>query len=356
MAVPYYDDAILRNKAGTSFYNSQLIFPLENQDRSKAVASFQAVEVEPPAVDDVRKLTRSLLDTANKVTKFNRSEATDELSDEDLNASSGFAQGYPSNNQSRLKPVKYKILNGEKASLFIPVGFVVNDTIDYQNADLGQLGLTGLRALEAGGTLRDATNKVVSTGINAMKDILSPGGSLSGIAAQVALSRLATKVPLGGGPALQSALQVTLNPNTRSMFRGVMLREFAFQFKLIPTSSQEAREIKRIVKFFRKHAYPESIQLENIPVLYKFPSMFKIKLQYDGKDIGSRIKMSYLRNVQAVYGGTAASFHTDGEPTEIDLTLNFVEHRPLVRQDIEGGQWNNFADDDARYLDEGAGF
>jgi len=336
---------------------SPLFFPLENQDRSKAVASFQAVEVEPPAVDDVRKLTRTLLNTSKKITSLNRSEATEEEEVNPYEVGGGLDQTASVTNYARLKPIKYNVLNGEKASLYIPIGFVVNDTIDYQNADLGQLGMTGLRALEAGGTLRDATSKVVTTGINAMKDVLSPGGSLSGIAAQVALSRLATKIPLGGGPALQSALQVSLNPNTRSMFRGVMLREFAFQFKLIPTSSQEAREIKKIIKFFRKHAYPESIALENIPVLYKFPSLFKIKLQYDGKDIGSRIKMSYLRNVQAVYGSTASSYHTDGEPTEIDLTLNFVEHRALVRQDIDGGSYDSrLGTDDGRYMDQGDGF
>ena len=41
-----------------------------------------------------------------------------------------------------------------------------------------------------------------------------------------------------------------VNPNVRSIFRGVNLREFTFQFKMIATSRQEADVIDKIITHF----------------------------------------------------------------------------------------------------------
>ena len=47
--------------------------------------------------------------------------------------------------------------------------------------------------------------------------------------------------------------------------------------------------------------------------------------------------MCYLRNVQTSYNPTAASFHADKMPTEIDLSLSFTEHTTISREDIASG-------------------
>ena len=58
-----------------------------------------------------------------------------------------------------------------------------------------------------------------------------------------------------GGEGTQLAVKqekfagVTMNPNTRSLFKSVALREFAFQFKFIPLSEQEHREVIKIIFF-----------------------------------------------------------------------------------------------------------
>ena len=78
-----------------------------------------------------------------------------------------------------------------------------------------------------------------------------------------------TKVSVGkylGGDgtalAVKQASGVTLNPNTRSLFKSVALREFAFQFKFIAKSKKEADEVRKIIKFFRTELYPEALTEE----------------------------------------------------------------------------------------------
>jgi hypothetical protein len=268
----------------------------------------------------------------------------------------------PSNENIKVEPLKLKILDGEKVTMFLPISFVVNDIISYENSELGATGAAGLQALQNTGDIAAAAGQAIKTGVAGLKDIFAAGSSLSGVAGRIAVARGASFIPSQAArDVIRSAAQVTVNPNVRSIFRGVALREFTFQFKLIPTSLEESREIKRIIKFFRYHAYPESLEVSGVPIAYTFPNMFKIKLMYKNSPVGTRIKMCYLRNVSTNYNPTASSFHSDGSPAEIDLTLSFVENRTLTRQDIQGlaGDTSTLNPDDptdANFLDDGSGF
>ena len=122
------------------------------------------------------------------------------------------------------------------------------------------------------------------------------------------------------------------------MFDRPNLRQFSFAFKLIATSASEARQIEKIIKAFRTYMYPEAIKLGAVPIGYRFPPMFKIDFDYAGsKTTIPSLLECHLKSVQAVYNSTSGTFHEDGQPTEVDLTLTFLEYRALTRQDIERG-------------------
>ena len=53
----------------------------------------------------------------------------------------------------------------------------------------------------------------------------------------------------GAEGAVTQGVGVTVNPNTRSLFKNVAIREFAFQFKFIAKSQKEADEVRKIIKF-----------------------------------------------------------------------------------------------------------
>ena len=84
-----------------------------------------------------------------------------------------------------------------------------------------------------------------------------------------------------------------------------------FAFKFIATSQKKtAEEVKQIIKFFRTELYPEDINLElgngnAISVGYRFPNKFRIDVLYDGKDVATRIKPCFLRDVNITYNPSA---------------------------------------------------
>jgi len=229
--------------------------------------------------------------------------------------------------------------------LYLPVAFTVNDSLNYGDASLGTSGATTLGVMNAGGSAIKAISAGLTEGLKSIGDFAS--GAAAGDMARVGVLR-AAKLPIIPEElrlATSIAGAVSLNPNTRAMFKEVALREFTFQFKFLPKSKDEAEMVKQIIKKFRTHAYPISINAGGISVGYKYPELFNISIKYngrniegeDGVDVGTKIKNCFLKTISTNYNSSAMSFHADGNPTEIDITLTFVEERTLTRKDIEEG-------------------
>jgi hypothetical protein len=220
-----------------------------------------------------------------------------------------------------------------KIKLYLPISFQQNDSFNIATPELGQIGAASAAVMSNGGQVIDALSKGASTFV----DLVT--GQLAGDAARLGVSQLAGKVPVLGtelGAAAQISGAVTVNPNIRSAFRGVALREFSFTFKFIARSQKESKTVEKIIRNFREFSYPEVIQAGGISAGYKYPDMFGIEVKHEpsNKRIGSKIKDCFLRSISTNYNPTSMSFHTDGQPVEIDLTLNFVEEVTLSRTDI----------------------
>lgn len=226
-------------------------------------------------------------------------------------------------------------VHGETCTLYLPPGLQFSDNAVYDNVDLGIIGAAvekaGLGALGAD----DPSGQSYIDGLSSSVGADTPYGRvLAGIVA----SKMGGAI--GGG--ITSANRVTLNPNTRALFRSVPLREFAFTFKLIPVNEEEAKNIKEIIKYFRTELYPEKIPggTTGISVGYKFPNRFYIRVDYNGTEIGTKFLPSYLKNFIATYNPSNMTFFkSDGEyyPSEIDVTMTFMEAKALSRIDVDEG-------------------
>ncbi len=222
--------------------------------------------------------------------------------------------------------------------LYFPQSLTFNDDVNYNQVDLGPAGLTGLAAIGNGKSLLNAVGKGVSEGVESIFNLAR--GTLSAEAAQVAGARAAQFIPKEGvRAAITTAIQTGVNPGTRLLFDKPNIRQFSFTFKLIATSAQEASQIEAIIKTFRMEMYPETINIgAGIPAGYKFPNLFKIEFNMRGANMKvPALQHCYLRSAQASYNATSMTFHDDGHPTEVDLTLVFQEYRALSKQDIQGG-------------------
>ncbi len=229
-----------------------------------------------------------------------------------------------------LKPVVIRI--------YMPQSLVVNDDISYNQENLGTRGLVATAALNSGSGIVNAIGSAVGEGLESIFNLAT--GQITKDTANVAAARVANRIPLAGLRAASlTALQTGVNPGTRMIFDRPNVRQFTFQFRFIATSAAEASQVENIVKSFRTEMYPETVNLaEGIPAGYKFPNLFEISFKFLNSNAKfPKIQLAYLRSCQVNYNGSQMSFHADGQPTEVDMTLIFQEYRALSKQDIERG-------------------
>lgn len=251
--------------------------------------------------------------------------------------------------------ISYENLSGgtDVGSVMLPLqqSLTFQDGVVYNVANLGI----------AGSALGSALG-----GKNPFEGLLSEGGKVtraaSGIAAEIIAKNAASVLGgaigsaagaaggivgfagLGGvgegvGAAVKNATRVSTNPNQRTLFENVNMREFSFIFKMVANNAKEAQEIKNIVKFFREELYPEPILTSaGIPLAYEFPNVFEISIKnFAGEDPAPKIQRCYLSNVQTVYNATANSMHTDGNFVEVDVSLSFKEITALNKAKVRDG-------------------
>ena len=231
---------------------------------------------------------------------------------------------------------------GGPVILYLPEGINFSDGIVYDNANLN---LAGLAAEKVAGSvvnegivgtinkltaqLEDATRDGFGN-VNNFKNITNEFGSTVG--------NLLVQTMLPGEIAdgISSATGITANPHKRSLFRDVTIRNFTFTFLMSPSTAGEASAIRNIVNFFRTNAYPEKI---GPGLAYKFPTSFNIKLNYNNKPMEDvpKILPCYLTSVNTILNPRSSSFFKDGRVNETQLSLTFMEERPLDKSEIREG-------------------
>ena len=244
---------------------------------------------------------------------------------------------------------KLSLDTDSRIALYLPRAIQIQDTVSYDNAF--QLGLIG-GAIEAGlapgggGAMAAVAGTVAGEAIGMSNSLLGrsdgAGAGLSKQAGGILAGRIASRTPFGfgdvAGGAVRSATRLTTNPNTRSIFKDVPIRNFSFAFQLVPTSRAEARIIEKIIKTFRKELYPEALQAGGINVGYQFPNRFLIKVKYKNKEIpGIRFLPVYLQSFNATYNSATGGMHNDGRFTSVDISLAFTETRAIAKADVKEG-------------------
>ena len=305
---------------------ASLQFPLSDQDNYQGRIKFDVIKTIPPTISQ-RALRRIQEGARTSDNVLNGSASNPDLFDP-----RGADQRGQSNSfigRSR------EIPTGDRCSIYLPQSIQIQDGVQIENVDLGVFGASLEAGIKAGTSPIEAAISAAGDTFSSMADFFR--GNLSQDAARAAASRLAGVAGDTNASAVRSALQTTPAPNTRAIFKSVNIREFSFTFNMLPKTRQEAQEIENIIKFFRTELYPETIDVGNIPVAYKFPNKFAISIQYGGKEVATKILNSYLRNFQSNYNPSAMSFYEGGYFQETQITMSFVEARTLDKKDIEGG-------------------
>jgi hypothetical protein len=220
-----------------------------------------------------------------------------------------------------------------------PSNVSISDSASYSTIDLGALGGAAASAISAGAGAGGGVGTKISAGVG---NIANQAKSLKG--GEIAALASAA-IPDAIGEKMRFAAKTLINPNSNTTFTGNPIRTFSFQFKMIARSQQEAQEIQKIHSTFRKYSYADSNgNQQNLTLRY--PPVWRIRFldgqQNENKYI-PKIYSCYLTTVSSNFNATSATFHTDGSPLEVDITIGYQETRALTRFDIE-----NLATDENR--------
>tara|TARA_R100001443_G_scaffold5648_3_gene14422 strand:+ start:16483 stop:17895 length:1413 start_codon:yes stop_codon:yes gene_type:complete len=145
----------------------------------------------------------------------------------------------------------------------------------------------------------------------------------------------------GAQGLLSRATGAILNPNLELLFGGPKLRDFGFTFKLSPRDPDEARQVKKIIRFFKQGM---SVKTSQTNVFLKTPNTFNINYEIFSPNTNSfidhpsinRIKRCALLNCVVQYTPDG-SYMTYDDPaktmTSYQLTLSFSELEPIYDED-----------------------
>ena len=150
---------------------------------------------------------------------------------------------------------------------------------------------------------------------------------------------------------------VVPNSNLELLFSGPTLRQFSFVYKMSPRSSDEAKTVNQILRFFKqgmaaKKLLSSSGDASGRAYFLGTPNVFRLQYRTDENEAIkglNRIKTCALTGTSVNYTpeGAFASYEK-GQPVSVLLTLNFQELEPIYDTDYkyEGGKGEREAKDD----------
>ena len=151
-----------------------------------------------------------------------------------------------------------------------------------------------------------------------------------------------------GANILGRTTGVTLNPNLELLFKGPNLRTFNFNFRFTPRSEKESKEIKQIIRVFKKNM---AVQRSTSNLFLLTPRVFTVEYIYNAKGENAGGLHPYLNvfkpmamtnlNVNYTPDGTYMTYNQGGSLTAYDLQMSFGELEPIYAD-----EFNDSNDDD----------
>ena len=222
-----------------------------------------------------------------------------------------------------------------------PGGIAFNDNGTYGTINLGVLGAGAEKVVKA---IQSGSN-AGGGGAGAMEIAKTVGGQITDLTKQIMTNTSAqaelvreginSASAFGQGGLGNFVTESVSNPRENTTFTSNTLRSFSFNFKLIASSAEEAREVKLINETFQRAIYAKKIP-GSINSL-QFPPTTEVKFLFKGAEnkFIPKIHKTYLTGLSSTFNSSSNAYRTNGEPFEVDFSLTFQETRALTREDIE---------------------
>ena len=217
-------------------------------------------------------------------------------------------------------------------SLYMPPGIKATYSASTGHSELGKAGML------AGSVSRMMAAKSTSA---AIEEALKGLGGFALTAARDLAVGVGETMGLGDIDGAISKVTATAQNNfSEAIFEKINARTFSYTFKLIARNQDEAKDINKIVKFFKFHMHPE-LDMANGGRYFRTPSEFEIHYAYNDQKNNYLHELSrcVCSDVEVSYGdGDFQSFRQfDAEgaaPVEVSLALTFTETTILTKKEI----------------------
>ena len=142
------------------------------------------------------------------------------------------------------------------------------------------------------------------------------------------------------------------NSNMELLFTGPTLRDFTFAYRMSPRSKEEARNVKRIIRFFKQGSAARKLNATGgaggRSTFLGTPNVFKLRYMTTGdKEISglNKFKICALRGITVNYApdGTWAAYD-EGQPVSLTMSLNFQELESIYNTDYQESVSSEFLD------------
>jgi len=244
-----------------------------------------------------------------------------------------------------------------KILLPIPDNISVTDGPQWSDQSVGALGRFGGQAISeaiAGNT--DGTVDAIRMAAEAGKVDVVKG--------------MLGKIGVDPNALAQNVAGKIANPYLQQVFQGVGLRQFDFNWKLVPRNEREQKSIQKIIKALRQNILPnysdnftetpnalgdilspdlvksDKSALGERPQVDRWltvPNIFNLRWKYQGSEIDSlpKLKQCVCKNISVQYtpDGVWATRIMDGKPQPIayNLTLSFGEMSIITGENVSQG-------------------
>ena len=221
-------------------------------------------------------------------------------------------------------------------SVFLPMqpGLAEGTAVDWNKEDLNALDAAGANI--AGSTIRGASEgfgEAAKGAIGGTQDAIETLFGQGGITKDDVAAYFAGEAV--GKNVFTRTTGKVMNPNLELLFSGPGLRSFNYNYQFTPREDREAKEIRSIIKFFKKNMAP----IRKGKLFLESPNVFKLK--YIFKNGGqhpflNKIKLCALQsfNVQYTPDGSYMTYG-DGSMTSYTASMTFQELNPIYAEDIE---------------------
>ena len=219
-------------------------------------------------------------------------------------------------------------------SVFLPMqpGLGESSNVSWQNSSINFLEAAGANI--SGGAISGASEGLKESFDRAMSATGDAASRLKGIGSDDVAAYFAGKA-IGKNVFTRGTGQV-VNPNLELLFDAPTLRSFNYTYRFTPREQEEAEEVRRIIKFFKKQMAPKRTEQK---IFLKSPNVFKLKYFFkNGQEhpFLNKIKKCAMTSFTAQYTPDGSYMtYEDGSMTSYEIQLSFGELNPIYNDDID---------------------